>query len=46
MLKNYKNPKKEIYRSKLHKKFWGSLQDQKATNIIYNKINLNISDSF
>lgn len=46
MLKNYKNPKKEIYRSKLHKKFWGSLQDQKAANIIYNKINLNISDSF
>ena len=44
MLKNYKNPE-EIYEASFTKNF-GVLCRPKAANIIYNKINLNISDSF
>ncbi len=46
MFENYKKKNNKIYNSKLHDRFWNSLVDQKAVNIIRNKLKLNISDVF
>ena len=46
MLENYKMSDCKKYKGKLHDKFWNSIVDQRAANIVRNKLHLNISDSF
>ena len=46
MMENYKINNYKKYESKLHDKFWNSITDQRAVNIVRNKLCLNISDSF
>ena len=48
MLENYKNKNKNSkkYLSSLHDKFWNTIDDKRAVNIVRYKLQLNIADSF
>lgn len=46
MFENYKKKNSKKYLSNLHNKFWNTIDDKRAVNIIRNKLQLNIADSF
>ena len=46
MLENYKINNSKRYFNNLHNKFWNTIDDKRAVNIVRNKLRLNIADSF